>query len=179
MSVEYISTVAAKLRRRYDGDPFRLCVDTGIILSYSDMGSFSGACKGFYLVQSRKQIIMLNSSLPEELRPVILAHEIGHAVLHRKETGLRAFHEFAVFDQTSRMEYEANLFAAEFLMRDEDVLELLNGDMSFFQAARELGVPAELLDFKFRVLKRRGYQVVDPPMVSQGTFLKHLRGFDA
>ena len=56
---------------------------------------------------------------------------------------------------------------------DEAVLEALNDDMFFFQAAKYLYVPSELLDFKFRILKRRGYKV-ESPLVSNGDFLKKL-----
>lgn len=51
-------------------------------------------------------------------------------------------------------------------MDDKDVLELLNDDLSFFEAASMLNVPAELLNFKFRILKRKGYKVIDPPIIS-------------
>lgn len=72
------------------------------------------------------------------------------------------------------MEYEANIFAAEFLMDDEHVLEKLNDDISFFGAAAELQVPAELLDFKFRVMKRKGYKLIDPPLMCNSNFLKDV-----
>ena len=54
---------------------------------------------------------------------------------------------------------------------DDKVLELLNEDMSFFNAARILRVPPELLDFKFRVLKRRGY-ALNSPICAQSNFMK-------
>lgn len=94
--------------------------------------------------------------------------------MHRKALGLNAFHDFALFDSTSKMEYEANVFAAEFLMSDEDVLEKLNDDISFFGAASILRVPPELLGFKFRMLKRKGYIVTDPPLQANGCFLKSV-----
>ena len=50
---------------------------------------------------------------------------------------------------------------------------MLNDDMFFFQAARALYVPFELLDFKFRILKRRGYKV-ESPITANGDFLKNL-----
>jgi hypothetical protein len=59
-------------------------------------------------------------------------------------------------------------------MRTRKYLELLCGETSFFDAASELGVPPELLDFKFRVLKRKGYKVVDPPITARADFLKKL-----
>ena len=110
----------------------------------------------------------------EEHQRIILAHELGHAVLHRDASGVQTFHDFKLFDETNVYEYEANIFAADFLIPDDYVLELLNGDISFFGAASELGVPAELLDFKFRVLKRKGYKVIDPPITARADFLKKL-----
>ena len=53
------------------------------------------------------------------------------------------------------------------------MLDLLNGDMSFFQAAAILRVPPELLDFKFRVLKRQGY-AINAPIYSRSEFMKDI-----
>jgi Zn-dependent peptidase ImmA (M78 family) len=175
MSIEYISNEVKRIRKKYaEKDPFDLCHAMKIELIPTAMGTASKACKGFYLQQSRKQAIVINNDLSEELQRIILSHEIGHAVLHRKEAGIKAFHDFALFDETSVYEYEANIFAADYLMEDSEVLELLNEDISFFGAASQLNVPAELLDFKFRVLKRKGYKVIDPPIKANADFLKKV-----
>ncbi len=65
------------------------------------------------------------------IQRVILAHEIAHSVLHANITA--AFHEFTLFDDTDRQEYEANLFAAELLLSDDCVLNALNEDQFFFR----------------------------------------------
>ncbi|KAF1083948.1 hypothetical protein SPSYN_02860 [Sporotomaculum syntrophicum] len=175
MSIEYISGQVTQIKQKYDqGDPYRLCRDLNILLLTEAMGSRPRDCKGFFLYQARQPVITVNSDLAEELQRIILAHEIGHAVLHRKASKIRAFHDFALFDETSRYEYEANIFAADYLMDDNVVLDLLNEDISFFGAASLLEVPAELLDFKFRVLKRKGYKVIDPPLQAQANFLKKV-----
>jgi Zn-dependent peptidase ImmA (M78 family) len=175
LSVEYISGEVARIRKKYDEtDPYRLCRAMNILLLNEPMGAFPKACKGFYLCQSKTQVITVNSELPEELQRIILTHEIGHAVLHRRASGVKAFHDFALFDETSVYEYEANIFAADFLMEDETVLSLLNDDISFFGAASTMNVPPELLDFKFRVLKRKGYKVIDPPITANSDFLKKI-----
>ncbi len=175
MTINAIRGEVEKIRKTYDEtDPARLADSMGIVLYIEPMGDAKNACKGFYLCQSRKQVITVNSDLPDNLRRIILTHEIGHAVLHRRAAGIRAFHDFVLFDETSVYEYEANIFAADYLMPDDRVLALLNGDLSFFGAAGELGVPAELLDFKFRVLKRKGYKVVDPPLRANSDFLKNV-----
>ena len=92
---------------------------------------------------------------------------------------MKAFHDFALYDTSSQMEYEANLFAAEYLLEDDEVTELLSEDTFFFSVAKELGVPPELLDFKFRILKRKGW-LIESPIQSNSNFLKHLsdRGED-
>ena len=173
--MDYINREVKRIKNKYDEpDPYRLCQAMGILLLYESMGIYEGACKGFFLMQSRKKSITINSDLPEHLQRIILAHEIGHAVLHRNTTGIKAFHDFAMFDETSQFEYEANIFAAEYLMDDNDILELLNDDLSFFEAASMLNVPAELLDFKFRILKRKGYKIIDPPILANGDFLKRI-----
>lgn len=117
--------------------------------------------------------ITINSDLSEEFQRIICAHELGHAILHKDQSGVKAFHDFALFDAASRFEYEANIFAAEYLLKDIDVLELLNDDLSFFQAAAQLYVPAEILDFKFRTLKWKGYKVIDAPLRANSNWLKN------
>ncbi|KJS10375.1 MAG: hypothetical protein VR67_18965 [Peptococcaceae bacterium BRH_c8a] len=174
LSIDFISNEVRKIKRKYaEADPVKLCQKMKITLQYQPMGSFEGACKGFYLQQSRQQVIVINSDLAELLQLIILIHELGHAVLHKKIPGMKIFHDFILFDETSRYEYEANIFAADFLLADQDVLRMLNGDMSFFTAASMLCVPAELLDFKFRILKRKGYQVIDPPLNARANFLEN------
>jgi len=86
---------------------------------------------------------------------------------------LRGFQELELFDRATPTEYEANIFAAELLIDDDELLELLNDeDKSFFDVARELYVPADLLDFKFRVLKHKGYRI-QVPYIAYGDFLKN------
>ena len=175
MTMDYICREVERLKRKFhETDPFLLCDAMGIILLYEPMGTYPGACKGFFLAQSRKRSITVNSDLPEAIQRIIVTHELGHAVLHAKAVGVKAFHDFELFDSTSLMEYEANIFAAEFLMDDDDVLDKLNEDISFFGAASLLRVPPELLDFKFRLMKRNGYKLIDPPLMANSNFLKNV-----
>jgi Zn-dependent peptidase ImmA (M78 family) len=85
---------------------------------------------------------------------------------------LKGFQEIELFDIARPAEYEANVFAAELLIDDNELLKLLNDDnMSFFDVARELYIPAALLDFKFRVLKHKGYRI-EAPYIANGDFLR-------
>ncbi|WP_088189414.1 ImmA/IrrE family metallo-endopeptidase [Desulfosporosinus sp. FKA] len=97
-----------------------------MILLAEALGTFPNACKGFYLYKARQQVIAINSDLPEGIQRIILMHEIAHAVLHRKASGIKPFHDFALFDEASTYEYEANIFTADYLLNDAEVLDLLN-----------------------------------------------------
>ena len=169
-----ISATAAGIRRRHqESDLFRLCRAMGILVVDHDTTMSVDDFKGLCLIQSRVPVILLNSGLKTGLKRVVLAHEIGHVVLHQELAELRGFHDFDLFGMKDSTEYEANVFAAELMLDTEEVLDLLNQDMAFFDAASTLGVPPELLDFKFRVLKNLGY-AINPQMICNGDFLKKI-----
>lgn len=163
-----------KMKRRYrESDPFKLCKAMDIKVIFSALGTEEDAIKGFFLEAKRIRTITINSDLPLIIQRFIVCHELGHAVLHRN-CGIHAFHDVGLFDESSLYEKDANLFAAEFLLGDDDVLQTLNEDNSFFKAAASLGVPIELLDFKFRVMKWKGYKMIEPPISARSDFLRDL-----
>jgi Zn-dependent peptidase ImmA (M78 family) len=167
--MDYISTVVKRLTEKHGTrNPEQLCRDLGIKIRDKDCGY---SLKAYFVTIARIKNIVVNSRVGESLRLILLAHELGHAVLHTELAALKGFQEFELFDSTVPAEYEANLFAAELLIEDDIVLELMNEDKSFFGVASELNVPAELLDFKFRVMKRRGYRL-EAPYLANGDFLK-------
>ena len=175
MSSKCIRDTVNKVKSKYqETDPFRLAAAMHILVQKMPMGNFPTCCKGFCMTESRKTCIVINCDLPDIIQQIILIHEIGHAVLHQRTMQVKCFHDFELFDGVSQCEYEANCFAADYLLEDEDVLEKLNANMSFFQAASELQVPPELLDFKFRMMKRNGVQIVDSPITANSNFLKDM-----
>ena len=174
MTYAVICDAVEYIRKKYqERDPFELCRAMGILLIFRSFGTEPDAIKGFYLESHRIKTITINSDLPLVVQKIIVAHELGHAVLHRTQ-GICAFHDVAMFDESSVMEKEANLFAAEYYLDDSDVLDSLNADTTFFSAASQLYVPAELLDFKFRVMKWKGYKLIEPPIMAQSNFLRNM-----
>ena len=169
--MNYITDVVEKLVNKYDTrDPFELCKALGITIRYKDLDKY---LKAYFFYQSRIKSIIINNNVADVLRRILCAHELGHAVLHCELAMMNSFQEIELFDATQPAEYEANLFAAELLIPDDELLGLLNDDSkSFFGVASELYVPAELLDFKFRVLKNKGYRL-EAPLLSQSNFLKN------
>ena len=174
MTYAEICDAVAGIKRKYqETNPFRLCEAMGIKLIFMPMGNDPDAVKGFFLECKRIRTITINSDLPLVIQKIIVAHEICHAIYHRY-TGIHAFHEIAMFDYTSAMEKEANLFAAEYLLDDQEVFDVLNRDTTFFSAAAALYVPAELLDFKFRLMKWKGYKLIEPPISARSNFLRDV-----
>lgn len=169
-TIAYIHDKTEKIvRKAASRDPFEICRSMQIRVHYKDLGT---VLKAYYFYQSRIRNIVINSRSGMTVRRILCAHELGHAVLHGELAAMRGFQELELFDRSAPAEYEANLFAAEPLISDEELLPLLNDrDKSFFSIAKELYVPAELLDFKFRLLKTRGLRM-ESPLTSPADFLK-------
>ena len=158
--------------------PFRMVCGNFILpepASYVFFYVFFNLRNLLYIILESKRIrtITVNCNLPVVIQRIIVSHELGHAVLHRK-SGVKAFHDIGLFDESSLTEKEANLFAAEYLLNDEEVLDTLNRDTTFFTAAAKLYVPIELLDFKFRVMKWKGYKLIEPPILARSNFLANM-----
>ena len=68
-------------------------------------------------------------------------------------------------------EYQANLFAADLLIEDEDIEEMVqNEDLDYFGLCSSLNATPELMSFKLYSLTKRG-QAYHMPMEIQSNFL--------
>ena len=171
MQVSVIRQEAQRLKAKYHTDnPYDICREMRIRVIRTSMGTQPESCKGFFVIKNRCKVIALNCDLPENIQRIILVHELAHANLH-SGTAISAFHEFQFFDNANIMEYEANVFAAEFLLSDEDVLDALENQLDFFGTASLLNVPPELLSFKIRILQRQGYEI-ESPIIAKSDFLR-------
>ncbi len=61
--------------------------------------------------------------------------------------------------QNNQMEYEANVFAAQLKLPDEDVLECVYNGYDLAATARALHSDINLVALKIAELNRRGYQL--------------------
>ena len=171
--LDYIIAKAECLvRRHHTRDPFVICERLRIRVRRKPL---CRQLKAFFFYQSRMKTIVLNTETDEALHPVLCAHELGHAVLHNQILiDMRCIPEQNLFCDTDRAEAEANLFAAELLVADGDLLELLNDlGLTLYEAAGRLCQPAELLDFKLRLLQHKGYNL-QAPFLAQADFLKRV-----
>ena len=154
-------------------DAYRLAEAMGILLNPVNFGASAESIKGFIVEYSRIKCITYNDDLDSNVKETVIMHEIGHAVLH-SPIGMQGYTDTALYDEASLKEKEANLFAAEYMLPDNEVIEALNGDATFFTAAVSLGVPPQLLDFKFRLLKWKGYKFNESPIYGNNKFLRDI-----
>ncbi|MCL2578804.1 MAG: ImmA/IrrE family metallo-endopeptidase [Oscillospiraceae bacterium] len=135
--------------------PILLCNRTGICLHRHELSERFNAY--YCRVGTTRNIVVSDGVSDEELR-FLIAHEIGHDQLHRNQDLFFDKKPFSMLRST--LEYEANLFASELLLDDDEILELLaSEEYDLLQMARMLYVDEALLDFKIFSLKQRGYDV--------------------
>ncbi|WP_130838494.1 ImmA/IrrE family metallo-endopeptidase [Lachnoclostridium sp. Marseille-P6806] len=112
--------------------------------------------KGVYKILKRNRCIFVKEDLEEPMRQIVLLHEIGHDQLHRRQASL--FQEFNLFDMNRNiMEYEANLFAAQIMLPDEEVIDYIYQGYSVCQIAGVMNSDINLVALKAADLSRRGY----------------------
>ena len=101
-------------------DPYRIARDRDIEIVPCNFTRQRGA----YKVIQRNRFIFINENLNPTMKRIVIYHELGHDSLHRSEaTKLGGFKEFNIFDMTdNRMEYEANVFASQLELDDDEFL---------------------------------------------------------
>lgn len=104
-------------------NPVKIAGLNKILIKTVDFAEQSGA----YLEMMRQPVIYVAKRLDPVMRSIVIAHELGHHFLHKKEVAAEwGFREFKIFDMAlNGMEYEANVFAAELLLPDDEVKEYI------------------------------------------------------
>lgn len=143
------STLPRRLIRRYrSSDPFELA--DALNITVLERGDFKRQ-KGAFKVILNNSFIFINANMSDEMKRLVCAHELGHALLHRSlgktQAGLM---EFELFNITDTTEYEANLFAANLLLDEDTIGSLIQDGYDVVQIARSLGTNVNLLLLKLQ-----------------------------
>ena len=160
MGSGYIHKEARRLVRRCGArDPFQIAKELGIhvIFNYDFQ-----ALKGMYKVIHRSRFIFINGNLNKRDRKTVCAHELGHDRFHRRLAKTTALQEFVLYDMHSRPEYEANIFASELIISDDDIFSLIEDACDIYQMAAELDADMNLILIKIDELRKQGYDVRAP-----------------
>ncbi len=121
--VETIVATAEHLMKKYHSrDPFEVAQMLHIHIWERELGGM----KGFYNIISRERYIVINQNLSPEEKTAVCAHELGHDRLHRHFAQYTPFKELCLYDMSCKPEREANIFAAAFLISEEDLSENLH-----------------------------------------------------
>ncbi len=134
-------------------DPEQLATLQGVRIRYFSLGE----TKGFYVVLDGIPFIAVNRDLPEPLRQIVCAHELGHHFLHRQLAEETLLTDFDLYRMETKVEREANLFASFLLVSGEAVGFLRrpeNRSISIQEAAGIFGTTEELLAIR---LQAEGY----------------------
>ena len=111
-----IKELVRKLVNKYGTrNPFALADAMGIEVQLSNPG-----CAGCYMFLKNHRYIFLDQNLDEREKIQVMAHELGHAIMHRKQNCYFIRNKTLLLSKT---EIQANMFAAELLISEEDILE--------------------------------------------------------
>ena len=119
-------------------DPYKLCKRLKINIIYMDLGEI----KGIYKKVVTNKFIVINENLDKFCQKVVLAHELGHAILHHSKE-IQALKDYDLFLRyTNQIEIEANTFAAELLIDDtfdnDEYIENPSIDIRILEQLKEL-----------------------------------------
>ncbi len=149
-----IAGVCEELCKKHDSrNPFEIAACEGIRLRFCP--EFQ-TLKGMYKVILGERFIFLNGNLKRREAREVLAHELGHDSLHREMAENSIVQDHFILDMRLKPEYEANLFAAELLLEDKDVLEILQDGLSAKECSARLGTSPAFLELKLLILKEKG-----------------------
>lgn len=151
--MRYIIDKVEEILDEYGGsDIIETAENSGAKVWFRELGTL----KGFYVYVNGSRYIVINEKLDDVTAAVVCAHELGHDMLHRElsEGGIR---ENTLFLENNKTEREANLFAAEILISDDEILEGISDYNNLQALAAEMRMPEELVDFKLELLNYKGY----------------------
>ncbi len=159
--VETAKRADALVRFSGERDPRRLARELGVEI----LARPFAAQKGAYTVIMRVPFIFIKDDLDPNMERIVMAHELGHHILHRKEAEERGgFQEYDLFAlNAGKMECEANVFAAQLLLPDEEFLEYAGRGWDTASIAAAMETDVNLVALKGDIMIARGYTLRSQP----------------
>lgn len=118
-------------------DPFRLAKYMNVIVQHGNLGEYGGC----YMFLKNHRYIFLNNNLGDDEKVLIMANELGHAILHSRTNCY--FIRNKTYFLCSRIENEANRFAVNLIISDDDLHEY-----TISQISMKYGIPEKLVDLR-------------------------------
>lgn len=152
--MNYIYDLAEELVSKYKTrDPFELCDYLGITYYYTDLGKLQGV----FGIVCNTPVIFVSDKIDRRAQILVCAHELGHALLHTEIAKDQYLREFEVFNMNTKVEYQANVFAAHLLFDEDELDELFHEGRDIYSVSQMLGINVNLLNLKLALMKEAGY----------------------
>lgn len=140
-----IKRIVAYYKRKYGtSDPFKIAEALHIELAIGDIGTRDGC----YMYLKKHKCIFLNENLDGFEKVFVMAHELGHAVMQPKENCYFIRNRTLLLN--SKSEIEANKFAIELLISDDDLAEYQKSGFTVGQVSRITGYHERLIELRLK-----------------------------
>lgn len=114
VKIDPIYKAVEKLKKKYKtSNPIILCKKLGIEIKPKKLNGLNG----YFVSCLKKKYIIVNENLSDEALMLVIAHELGHVILHSSQS-LQYMRNNFLLPKTSIYEKEADLFAILLLGRD-------------------------------------------------------------
>lgn len=144
-----------QLKDKYlTADPMDIIQQLGVIVRYCY--NFQ-QLKGFYTISDGYDYIVINGNLDQRMQDVVAAHELGHYVKHQHLAENGPLYDVLMYSTFSAAEREANEFAANLLITDDEMLEQVQEGYDYYALSRIFAYPLELVQLKLNDMRQRGY----------------------
>ena len=138
-----IKKKADYLARKYQTrNPFEILRGLNAILVFVPLVG----TRAFYQYFQRNNIIYINENLSQHEQIFECAHEMGHMILHKKANAI--FMDTRTYFNTNKFEFEADTFAMDLLISDDDLKEYPNYTTE--QLSRFLGYEKRLIELRLK-----------------------------
>lgn len=153
-------------------DVLQIAKDLGIRVYFED--SLTDLL-GMYTARWNHRLMILNPNMDNYLMRMVIAHEIGHDVLHRNLAKAEGMREFVLFNLKDKTEYQANAFAAHLLLDNDEVYDLACQGYDVVQIAQTLGSNINLMLIKMQEMVKLGYNFT-LPYIPDSRFFRNIKG---
>ena len=138
-----IKKIVSHYKRKFrTSNPYKIADELHIELVVGDIGSREGC----YMYLKKHKCIFLNENLEEHEMELVMAHELGHAIMHPKQNCYFIRNKTLLLD--TKNEIEANKFAMELLISDEFLEE--NKCCTIEQISRMTGYDEKLIKLRLQ-----------------------------
>ena len=126
-------------------DPFDIADYLNIQIQIGQLGTPCGC----YMFLKNHRCIFFFVYLSENEMKLVMSHELGHAIMHRKLNCYFIRNKTLLLD--SKIESEANTFAVNLLIPDETIMEIIDNQKCTLEyMSRMLGYNQKLIELRFR-----------------------------